>query len=81
MNKVRITADAVLTIVRSIFKDEDINTVTEDIEKSAPEEWRGKTVSEILNVEYYTFKHRRRLLRKLYTICSKNNGEKTNCRS
>ena len=58
MNKVRITADAVLTIVRSIFKDEDINTVTEDIEKSAPEEWRGKTVSEILNVEYYTFKHR-----------------------
>lgn len=56
MNKVRITADAVLAIIRSIFEDEDVNITVDDAE--APETWQGKTVSEILNVEYYTFKHR-----------------------
>lgn len=56
MNKVRITADAVLAIIRGIFEDEDVNIVVDDSE--APEVWQGKTVSEILNVEYYTFKHR-----------------------
>ena len=54
--KVRITADAVLAIVRAIFEDEDVNITIDD--PNAPEEWQGKTVSEILNVEYYTFKHR-----------------------
>ena len=54
--KVRITADAVLAIVRGIFEDEDVNFTVDDI--SAPESWQGKTVGEILNVEYYTFKHR-----------------------
>lgn len=56
MNKVRITADAVLAIIRGIFEDEDVNITIDDPE--APEAWQGKTVSEILNVEYYTFKHR-----------------------
>jgi len=56
MNKVRITADAVLAIIRGIFEDEDVNIVIDDPE--APEGWNGKTVSEILNVEYYTYKHR-----------------------
>ncbi len=56
MNKIRITADAVLAIIRGIFEDEDVNIVIDDSE--APEVWQGKTVSEILNVEYYTFKHR-----------------------
>ncbi len=54
--KVRITADAVLAIVRAIFEDEDVNITIDD--PNVPEEWQGKTVSEILNVEYYTFKHR-----------------------
>ena len=48
MKKIHITADAVLAIIRSIFVDDT----------EAPETWQGKTVSEILNVEYYTFKHR-----------------------
>lgn len=56
MNKVRITADAVLAIIRGIFEDEDVNITVDDTK--APETWQGKTVSEILNVEYYTFKHR-----------------------
>jgi hypothetical protein len=56
MTKIKITADAVLAIVRSIFDDEDVNAVISDA--SAPSGWRGKTVQEVLNVEYYTFKHR-----------------------
>lgn len=56
MNKVRITADAVLAIIRGIFEDEEVNIQIDDPE--APENWKGKTVSEILNVEYYTYKHR-----------------------
>lgn len=54
--KVRITADAVLAIIRGIFEDEDVNAVIDD--PSAPEEWQGKTINEVLNVEYFTFKHR-----------------------
>lgn len=56
MSKVKITADAVLAIVRGIFEDEDINVVIDTV--SAPEEWQGKTVTDVLNTEYYTFKHR-----------------------
>lgn len=54
--KVKITADAVLSIVRGIFEDEEVNDIITD--PSAPEEWQGKTIGDILNVEYYTFKHR-----------------------
>lgn len=56
MRKVRITADAILEIVQGIFADNDIDFVVNNLD--APEEWQGKRVSEILNVEYYTFKHR-----------------------
>lgn len=56
MRKVRITADAVLAIIRGIFEDEEVNIVVDD--NDAPAAWQGETVSEILNVEYYTFKHR-----------------------
>ncbi len=55
-NKVRITADALLAIIRGVFEDEDVNTAIDD--PLAPEEWRGKTINDILNVEYFTFKHR-----------------------
>lgn len=56
MSKVKITADAVLAIIQGIFNDEDVNIVVDD--PSAPPSWAGRTVEEILNVEYYTFKHR-----------------------
>lgn len=56
MKKIRITADAILAIVRGIFEDEDVNFTIND--PDAPEEWQGKTIIDILNVEYYTFKHR-----------------------
>lgn len=56
MKKIRITADAVLAIIRGIFEDEDVNFVIDDAD--APDAWRNKRVSEVLNVDYYTFKHR-----------------------
>lgn len=56
MAKIKISADTVLTILKGIMDDSDINYTVTD--KSAPRDWRGKTVQEILNVEYYTFKHR-----------------------
>ena len=56
MNKIRITADAVLAIVRGIFEDEDVDVIIDDTD--APETWQGKKISEILNVEYFTLKHR-----------------------
>lgn len=55
MAKVKITADGVMSIIQSIFNDEDINVVIDDL--AAPN-WLGKTVQEALNVKYYTFKHR-----------------------
>lgn len=56
MAKVKISADTVLTILKGIMEDADINyTITDP---SAPKEWKGKTVQEVLNVDYYTFKHR-----------------------
>lgn len=58
MNKVKITADAVLKIIQAVFGDEDVNLAVDD--ESAPEEWQGKKINDILNVEYYTFKHRPR---------------------
>ena len=56
MSKIKITADAVLSIIQGIFSDEDVNVVIDD--PSAPPSWAGKTIEQILNVEYYTFKHR-----------------------
>lgn len=55
MKKVKITADTVLAILQGIFNDSDIDHVMGD---TAPPSWQGKKVSEVLNVEYYTFKHR-----------------------
>lgn len=56
MAKVKISADTVLTILKGIMEDEDINCTIAD--PSAPKEWKGKTLQEVLNVDYYTFKHR-----------------------
>lgn len=56
MSKIKITADAVLDIISGIIDDEDINVTITDT--SATSSWQGKTIKEILNVEYFTFKHR-----------------------
>lgn len=56
MAKIKISADTVLAILKGIMEDEDINVKITD--PTAPKEWQGKTVQEVLNVEYYTFKHR-----------------------
>lgn len=55
-NKVKVSANAVLTIIQGIFNDDEVNTVIDD--PSAPREWKGKRIQDILNVEYFTFKHR-----------------------
>ncbi len=54
MAKVIFTADTLIAILKNIFEDEDLDTVVE----SGREEWKGKTLSEILNVEYYSYKHK-----------------------
>ena len=56
MSKVKISANAVLEIIQGIFNDEDVNDIIDDT--TAPTKWKGKTIQEALNVEYYTFKHR-----------------------
>lgn len=54
MKKVKITAESVLEIVNHIFVQANRELVGENV----PERWRGKTVTEAMNIEYYTFKHR-----------------------
>lgn len=56
MKKIKISADTVLSILKGIMGDADINYTITD--QSAPKEWQGKKVQDILNVDYYTFKHR-----------------------
>lgn len=56
MKKIKVSADTVLTILKGVMNDEEINTTITDT--TAPSEWQGKSVQEALNVEYYTFKHR-----------------------
>ena len=47
MNKIKITADKILQILEGILQDEEINTKVEE-----------QNVQDILNIQYYTFKHR-----------------------
>lgn len=56
MAKIKISADTVLAILKGIMDDDAINYKITD--PTAPEEWKGKTVQEVLNVDYYTFRHR-----------------------
>ncbi len=56
MSKVKVSANAVLEIIQGIFNDEDVNDIINDT--TAPKNWKGKTIQQALNVEYYTFKHR-----------------------
>jgi hypothetical protein len=56
MEKVIIDADIMLEIVKGIMNDDNINTVIDD--DTAPDDWQGKKINEVLNIEYYTFRYR-----------------------
>ncbi len=56
MEKIKISQDTVLAIMQGLMNYKDINYTLTDI--TAPEEWQGKNIQDILNVHYYTFKHR-----------------------
>ncbi|MBQ8443780.1 MAG: hypothetical protein IJX25_00290 [Clostridia bacterium] len=56
MAKIKVSADTVLSILQGIMNSEEINYEITD--KSAPVEWQGKKMQDVLNVEYYTFRHR-----------------------
>lgn len=55
MRKVSITADTVLNIIQSVFNDNDVDNISSD---DLPADWQGKSIQELLNIKYYTFKHR-----------------------
>lgn len=55
MNKIKFKADTLKEIVQSIFNDADVN---EKVTSADDQKWVGKTINDILNVEYYTFEHR-----------------------
>ena len=56
MAKIKVSADTVLSILQGIMNHEDVNYTITD--KSAPVSWQGKKVQEVLNVDYYTYRHR-----------------------
>lgn len=55
MAKIKVSAETVLAILKRIMEDPAINYTIEDI---SARDWLNKTVQEVLNVEYYTFRHR-----------------------
>lgn len=56
MGKIKVSADTMLAILKNIMCEEEINYTITDT--SAPIEWQNKKVQDVLNVDYYTFKHR-----------------------
>lgn len=56
MNKIKVSADTILSIIQGVMDDEEINYTITDT--SAPDAWQNKTVKEALNVEYYTYRHK-----------------------
>ena len=54
MVRTRFTANTLKDIVNRILSDEEINIEISD----GKEEWIGKTVMQVLNTHYYTFKHK-----------------------
>lgn len=55
MAKIKVSAETVLAILKRIMEDPAINYTIEDI---SARDLLNKTVQEVLNVEYYTFRHR-----------------------
>lgn len=53
MAKVMLTADTLMSIIKEVFSDDDLNTVID----TGREEWKNKKIFDILNVEYYTHKN------------------------
>ena len=54
MVRTRFTANTLKDIVNTVLSDEDVNALVQD----GKEEWIGKTEMDVLNVHYYTFKHK-----------------------
>ena len=54
MVRTRFTANTLKDIVNTVLRDEDVNALVQD----GKEEWIGKTEMDVLNVHYYTFKHK-----------------------
>lgn len=54
MVRTRFTANTLKDIVNTVLSDEDVNSIVKD----GKEEWIGKTEMNVLNVHYYTFKHK-----------------------
>jgi hypothetical protein len=55
MRKVTIIADTVLSVVQKVFNDNEIDAITDP---KFPKPWQGKSIQKVLNIVYYTFKHR-----------------------
>lgn len=56
MQKIKFNTDVLSAVVQHVFNNDDVNTTIEDSEY--PSKWIGKTLTEVLNVKYYSFKHR-----------------------
>ncbi len=54
MEKIKFTADTLMEIIKGIFLDEDVNQIV----TGGNQEWVGKKTCDILNIHYYTFKHK-----------------------
>lgn len=53
MAKIIFTADTMMSILKKVFEDEDLETIVE----TDREEWKDKTLAQILNIDLYTHKH------------------------
>ncbi len=54
MKKIKFTADTLMEIIKVIFLDEDVNKTI----AGGNQEWTGRKTCDILNIHYYTFKHK-----------------------
>lgn len=53
MGKVIFTTDTFMTILKGVFADNDLDTII-DTDRT---DWKGKKLSQVLNIDYYTHKH------------------------
>lgn len=72
MGKVRFTADTLLGIIKQVFEDEDID----DIVESEYTDWNNKKLSEILNIDYYSYKYKAPLTATLQEKIAAQNPDK-----
>lgn len=55
MAKIKITADVILNIFKTLLQDEEIDVKITD--RFAPADWQDKKIQEILNIEYFAFNY------------------------